>query len=362
MTSTGSEPFESGSLRTGSFSHTFATVGTFAYIGVWHSGMAGSITVAAATPAVGANGTTPAGAAACCRRRTAAGKLGRPRRAPRPPAPDQRPDRRRPPAFRLSESTTVAAAAFRGQSAHGTRIGSTHVRPGDDRAAPRSPPPGALPRRSCAPPTRADSARRPRAFPTLLTRRVWQRAINVRGALAKPPPAAVAVPRATLAITPPPSRRPRPASRRSRPRRQTTTAPAEAPTAAATAATDAASTRRTRARSRKAWRSRPPTTGHSSAGRTGRRRRHARSRKACGSRRPRTDHSSAGRTGRRRQHDRRRRTRRTVLRAAGRRGHTQRGCMRSLAQASAPSTVMTAALGPRKRRFPFTVTLWFPCS
>jgi plastocyanin len=63
---TASEPFDSGSMTSGAFSHTFATAGTFSYLCIYHGGMTGTITVTptAAAPAAPAAGTAPGAAPA----------------------------------------------------------------------------------------------------------------------------------------------------------------------------------------------------------------------------------------------------------------------------------------------------------
>src|SRR4051795_9512413 len=129
VTSTsGAEPFDSGSQTAGPFQHTFATPGTFTYVCIWHAGMQGTVTVtpapaapaagtsaptAAATPGTATSATTPAGAA----RAAAAGAgppaaRGRPNARPRPPPRAGRGGRRgagapRPPA--ASRSSPASA-------------------------------------------------------------------------------------------------------------------------------------------------------------------------------------------------------------------------------------------------------------
>src|SRR4051794_15829690 len=56
VTSTSSEPFDSGAMTAGTFQHTFNTAGTFTYVCVWHSNMQGTVTVTPA-PAAPATGT-----------------------------------------------------------------------------------------------------------------------------------------------------------------------------------------------------------------------------------------------------------------------------------------------------------------
>jgi plastocyanin len=114
VTSTGSETFDSGSKESGTFSHTFTTAGTFAYVCVWHGGMAGRVTVTpapaasaapasnpatSATQAVGAGSAAPSAADGTAAAATPAPKLAKVRVA----GPRLR--------FTLSNAATVEASA-----------------------------------------------------------------------------------------------------------------------------------------------------------------------------------------------------------------------------------------------------------
>jgi plastocyanin len=203
VTSTSAEPFDSGSLSAGSFSHTFATAGTFSYLCVWHSGMTGSITVLPAAPAAPAAGTAPAA--------STPGATGVPQAAPGPLV--ARPGRPRLAGvgvsgrrlrFRLNESATVVALAFRPHAARGIRIGRLVASPGkgtlDLRLDRLHPGHHRLVVRATDTGGQRSKASR---VGYLLTHRVWQRAVDARGALANTPPAAPAVPPATAPIAPP---------------------------------------------------------------------------------------------------------------------------------------------------------------
>jgi len=202
VTSTGAEAFDSGSLSAGSFSHTFATPGTFGYLCIWHPGMTGTITVVAAAPAPGAATTTPGASTpgAAGAPQTAQPKLALVARPGRPRLARVRVSGRQL-HFRLSESATVVAFAFRPHSSRGIRIGSVVAAPGAgtldlrfDRLHPAR----------YALVVRATDRSRTTRFGYLLTRGVWQRAVDARRVPAKIPPiAAPAVPPTTAPIAPP---------------------------------------------------------------------------------------------------------------------------------------------------------------
>jgi len=204
VTSTGPEAFDSGSLSAGSFSHTFAAAGTFSYLCIWHAGMTGKITVVAAAPGPAAATTTPAastpGAAGAPQTAQPAlvARAGRPRLA-RVHVSGGRLH------FRLSESATVVGFAFLPHSSRGVRIGRVVAAPGAgtldlrfDRLHP------ARYRLVVRATDTGGQRSRTTRFGYLLTRGVWQRAVNARRVRAKlPPVAAPAVPPTTPPIAPP---------------------------------------------------------------------------------------------------------------------------------------------------------------
>ena len=203
VTAGGAEPFDSGSLSAGTFSHTFATPGTFSYLCVWHSGMTGSITVVAAAPAPAAApaASTP-GAVAAAPQTAQAGRVvtraGRPRLAGvRVSGSKLR--------FRLNESATVVVLAFRPHAARGIRIGRVGASAGagavDLRLDRLHPSRYRLVVRATDTSGKHSKATR---IGYLLTHRVWQRAVAARRALAETPPAAApVVPSASPPVTPP---------------------------------------------------------------------------------------------------------------------------------------------------------------
>jgi plastocyanin len=213
VTSAGAEPFDSGSLSAGSFSHTFATAGTFSYLCIWHPGMTGSITVLAAvgTPAAPAVGTPAAPAAGTTPGASTPGTVGAPEsgagvliaRAGRPRLASVSVSGGRL-RFRLSESATVVALAFRPNFARAVRIGRVVASPGagtlDLRFDRLHPARYRLVVRATDTGGERSKATR---LGYLLTHRVWQRAIDARRTIAKAAPAAApAAPAATAPIAP----------------------------------------------------------------------------------------------------------------------------------------------------------------
>lgn len=205
VTSTGPEPFDSGSLSAGSFTHAFTTAGTFSYLCIWHSGMTGTITVVAAAPDPATPTTTPAastpGAASApqaAQTPALVARAGRPRLARVRVSGRQL-------HFRLSESATVVAVAFPPRSSRGIRIGSVVAARGAgtlnlrfDRLHPA--------RYRLVVRATDTGGQRSRAtrFVYLLTHGVWQRAIDARRAPATiPPVAGPAVPPTTAPNVPP---------------------------------------------------------------------------------------------------------------------------------------------------------------
>ncbi len=204
VTSTGAEPFDSGSLSAGSFTHAFATAGTFSYVCIWHSGMTGTITVVAAAPDPAAATPTPAASTPGAAGAPQTAKPALVARAGRPRLTRVRVSGRQL-HFRLSESATVVGFAFRPHARHGIRIGSVVAAPGAgtldlrlDRLHPAR-------YRIVVRATDTGGQRsRTTRFRYLLTRGIWQRAVDARRVPATSPPvAAPAVPPTTAPVAPP---------------------------------------------------------------------------------------------------------------------------------------------------------------